>query len=63
MISRSSLAWVFERRRYLYLAAPLVNVAGLLTWRELHGDLLFEDFVYLNVILLTLPVVKWIGSN
>ncbi|MBI3837327.1 MAG: hypothetical protein HY288_05265 [Planctomycetia bacterium] len=51
-----ALAWIFQRRRYLYVAAAMINFAGIAAWGHWNP----EDFVYLNVILLTLPVVPWL---
>jgi hypothetical protein len=54
-----ALAWIYQRRVYLYLAAPLVNAAGTVAAREL---LWFEhplDFWYANVLLLAAPVPLW----
>ncbi len=55
-----ALAWVFQQRRYLYAAAILINVAGLLAWTELTRLSGIADFVYANAILLALPVVPWL---
>jgi hypothetical protein len=53
-------AWLFERRRYLYLAAAMINGAGLLLAAEFKRIAGLDGFVYINVILLALPVVPWL---
>jgi hypothetical protein len=55
-----ALAWLCRQRRYLYLAAPLINLSGLLAWsalQRMHG---VSEFVYANIILLALPVAPWL---
>ncbi len=56
-----ALAWIFQRRRYLYLAAPLVNLAGLLAAAEFNWIRDTSEFVDWNIILLTLPVAGWLA--
>jgi hypothetical protein len=54
------LAWLYQRRRYLYLAAPMVSLAGLSALYEINwiGDI--RELVYWNVILLAVPVPAWL---
>jgi hypothetical protein len=53
-------AWVYQRRRYLYLAAILFNLTGTLLGLELKIIAGFDRFAYLNVALLALPVAAWL---
>lgn len=55
-----ALAWICRQRRFLYIAAPLVNLSGLLAWAALQRTLGFGEFVYANIILLALPVPAWL---
>ena len=55
-----SLAWIFQRRRYLYLAVPLVNWAGLAAADQLGWISGTPGFVYGNIILLAAPVPLWL---
>ncbi|MEX0676025.1 MAG: hypothetical protein WD063_03050 [Pirellulales bacterium] len=55
-----ALAWIYQRRRYLYLAAPWVNLAATLALSKLNwipGD---REFFFWNVVLLALPVPAWL---
>ncbi len=53
-------AWVFQRRRYLYIAAVLINGAGL-ALADAYGRLrTLDEFVYWNTILLAAPTVPWL---
>ena len=54
-----AMAWMFQRRRYLYAAGVLVNLAGLFAANEINIFNGFHDFVYLNVIFLAVPVPVW----
>jgi hypothetical protein len=58
-----ALAWTFERRRYLYVAVPLVNAAGSLLARDLDWlhDVLDVDFFCWNIVLLALPGPLWLA--
>ncbi len=47
-----ALAWTFQRRRYLYLAVPLVNLAGLLAANQLGWIPDTWEFVDWNIVLL-----------
>jgi hypothetical protein len=55
-----ALAWTCRQRRYLYVAAPLINLSGSLAWAELQRMHGFSEFVYANIILLALPVPAWL---
>jgi hypothetical protein len=55
-----ALAWTYQRRRYLYLAAPFVNLSATLALAKLNwipGD---REFFFWNVILLALPAPAWL---
>ncbi len=53
-------AWVFQRRRYLYIAAVLINSAGL-ALADAYGRLrTLDEFVDWNAILLAAPTVPWL---
>jgi len=54
-----ALAWIFQQRRYLYLAAPLVNMAVLLVAIDHAWIDEVSDFVCWNVLLLAAPVAYW----
>ena len=60
VLAAPALAWICRQRRYLYLATPLINLSGLLAWsalQRMHG---ISEFVYANIILLSLPVAAWL---
>ena len=53
-------AWVFGRRRYLYDAALMINVAGSTAWLEVDWLPGLTNFVLANIILLAAPVPLWL---
>lgn len=55
-----ALAWIYQRRRYLYLAAPLVNLAVILAFSKLNWIPDNREFFLWNVVLLALPVPAWL---
>jgi hypothetical protein len=60
-VTAAAAAWIFQRRRYLYDAAIMVNVAGSLAWIESKILPGVENLVFVNVILLAAPVVAWLA--
>jgi hypothetical protein len=60
-VTGAASGWLFQRRRYLYDAALMINVGGTIAWNEAVGSVSFVDVVLLNVILLTLPVAGWLA--
>jgi hypothetical protein len=54
------LAWIYQRRRYLYVAAPLLVVAGLMALVELNWLDGPAEFVYWLAILLAVGVPAWL---
>ncbi len=60
-VSAAALGWVCQRRRYLYDAAAMLNIAGTLAWVRWRGDDKFGVLYCLNVILLTLPAPLWLA--
>ncbi len=59
-VTAAAAAWIFQRRRYLYDAAIMVNVAGSLAWIEAPFKSGPENLFYVNVILLAAPVALWL---
>lgn len=53
-------AWAYQRRRYLYAAAPLVALAGLLGLAELNWIDNTRELVYWLVVLFAVPVPAWL---
>jgi len=56
-----AMTWLWPRRRYLYLAAALINLAGTVAWLERNSVTHGEDLLFVNVVLLALPVIAWVA--
>jgi hypothetical protein len=54
------LAWIYQRRRYLYLAAPLVAISGLMALTELNWMSGPREIACWLVVLLAVPVPAWL---
>ena len=60
LVLAPAIAWLYRRRRYLYIAGVLVNGFGMLVASH-HGWLSgLDDVAYDNIICLALPVVGWL---
>ncbi len=55
-----ALAWLYQRRRYLYFAAPLVNLAGIATVAEWNWIADLPELLYWNIVLLAVPAPGWL---
>jgi hypothetical protein len=54
------LAWIYQRRRYLYLAAPLVAIAALVALDQGNWIGSDREFALWSIVLLALPAPLWL---
>ncbi|MGD9722986.1 MAG: hypothetical protein AB7O59_21435 [Pirellulales bacterium] len=60
-VTGAAAAWIFQRRRYLYDAALMTNLAGSIAWIKFSVVPGLTNFVLANVVLLAAPVIAWLA--